>query len=257
MWIRAELKRTLICILLVGGLGVAMTSPVSHGFPDWGRQRAASDISILSITNQAANPVIQSDILFVGNMPYMFVEAIAPAGRMVVDITWFADAGGIDNLGGDVVATPSTGDAVVCIPVRGPYVRFDITATPAPTNVNLRVFMTPQRFNSVAGLGHANLISENGGTIGAGATQTFTATRTRAGWATWSCAMGFSNNFTAALQAIDFNGGITLLGVAGGNVPNVGAIVLLPALPINVVMQNFDGVAQTRWCTVVHHPFMT
>ncbi len=234
-----------------------MTSPVSHGFPDWGRQRAASDISILSITNQVANPTIQSDVLFVGNMPYMFVEAVT-AGRMAVDITWFADAGGIDNLGGDRLATPTGGDATVCIPVRGPYVRFDITATPAPQNVNLRVFMTPTRFNvQTDGQGNSTLITANGVILGAGANVTLSATVVRAGWGRWGGVLAGSTNMQMRLESVDFNGTVRLYDVIDSSGARTGGLVYVPALPMQIVIINGDPAAHAYHVALSVHPFLT
>lgn len=232
-----------------------MTTPLSHGFPDWGRQRAASDINILTLSsvNLVASTVYGP--FFVGNMPYLYLR-FDSASSMNVGIAWFADAAATQSLFGDVATTATGGECVVAIPVRGPYVRFTVGRGAYPGTVSVQAYMTPTRFNVYSGTdGETNLITIDGSTINAGATSTVNATSTRAGRVHWDATLVLGVVYLVRLYAVDFVGTLHLLGVIDSNTGRGGGVLYVPALPLRVLFSNFDGANKTAYLSVVHHPF--
>lgn len=236
-----------------------MTIPVSHGFPDWGRQVAASDIEViyLDTENIALQTIYPStDSFFVGAMPYLRVEQSAGAVRSQTTVRWWADTAQTKSLGADFVITPANGSAAQCVPVRGPYVSFVVDLSAYPNDHNLQVFMTPVPFAGISGpAGNNMLITVNGTAVAAGITNTANATVVRGGWAYWQGVFDAGTLGLISLLSVDFNNTARLLDVMGPTLSTQGREVFLPALPVRITAFNGDGVARNLYASVLHRPF--
>lgn len=232
-----------------------MTSPVAHGYPDWGRQRAASDILVLNLNNVAVAGTRADGPFFVGNMPYIHVTAFSGSRTQIV-LDWYADAALTISLDRDVLVTPVALDVIQCVPVRGSYLQVTTNVSVNPSNTTVRIFMMPVPFASAAGTGGDNtLISVDNVLLGAGANAVIDAQTTRGGWIHWSAGAFNSPTFFSRLYAVNFAGGQLLLdtiyypGNAGGG------MVLAPSLPLRIDITNTDVAGHTYSANVHHHPF--
>ncbi len=232
-----------------------MTTPVAHGYPDWGRQSAKSDIEVLIMSGVSISGVTLSAVKFVGNMSYLYVRC-SSASSMNVGISWFADEAATLSLFGDVVTTASGGDAVQCVPIRGPWVRFTFERGAYPGTINFQAYMTDVPFNVYAGTdGENNLIDVNATVVGAGATSTFNAIATRGNWVYWRGVLEAATSARILLLSVDFTGTTHLIDYANQDLASSGRMVLVPALPLRVTVFNNDGVGRDAFVSVVHHPF--
>ena len=254
-------RRQLFKTISLGGIAAlglkesAMTQPVSHGYPDWGRQTAASDIVVVNSIGLNLTALTQTAIFFVGNLPYLYVR-ISSASSSNVGIAWFADAAGTISLFGDVVTASTGGDGTQCIPVRGPYVRFTLERGAYPGTVNFQAIMVSTPFAVYGGLSGENVLIEvDNVSVAAAATLTVDATSTRGGWIHWGCDIFNAAFFFARLYAVDFGGTAHLLHTIYRPGTQVGGMMLAPALPLRVVLNNNDGVAHFVSSSVAHHPF--
>lgn len=232
-----------------------MTSPLQHGFPDWGRQSAGSDILVAYEVGTNITGSTDYGPFFVGDSPYLYVSHSAAVATNL-SIAWFADAALTQSLFGDVITTASGGEAQQCIPVRGPWVRFRAERSAYPGIHNLRVYRVPTPFNVYAGTdGENNLIEENGTAVGAGATSTFNATSTRGGWIWWKGILEAAASTRILLLSVDFTGATHLLDYGSQDAGGTGRMILAPALPLRVTVFNNDAVPRNAYVSVAHHPF--
>lgn len=254
-------RRALLKTLGLGGLGTlllgaeSMTTPTPHGFPDWGRQLAASDISLLNVNNVAIPGSRVDGPIFVGNMPYMYVHALC-ANQAEIVLDWFSDAAGTVPLERDQLVTGIGGDVTQCVPVAGPYVRITTNVSVNPSLTTLRMYMTSTPFAHFATTGGLNtLISIDNALLGGGATVVLNATAARGGWITWRVTAFNAATFLARLYAVNFAGAATLIDSI--NIPGFagGGMMLAPAMPLRLSITNGDAGAHTYFATVVHHPF--
>lgn len=232
-----------------------MTQPVSHGFPDWNRTVAASDIEVISQVGINIPGSQDFGPFFVGNMPYLFVECV-PANRARVTLSWFADSAQTKPLNDDVLISPVGAGITQCVPIRGPYLLVSVEVSVNPTNTTLRVFMTPEPFAASAGLQGLNtLISVNGTNVGAGATVNFDTVETRGGWAYWHAHFETAVAFRIKLYSVSFTGALTLIDFVPASVNQEGKLLMIPATQMRIEAFNADGVARTLFAVLLHHPF--
>lgn len=232
-----------------------MTTPLAHGFPDWGRQSGRSDILVAHQTGVNLTGSTDYGPYFVGDSPYLYVDHSAAVATNL-GIAWFADEAMTLSLFGDVITTASGGEAKQCIPVRGPWVRFHAERSAYPGTHNLRVYKVSSPFNVYAGTdGENNLIDEQGTAVGAGATATYNATSTRGGWIWWKGLLEAAASTRILLLSVDFTGATHILDYGSQDSGGTGRMVFAPALPLRVTVFNNDGVARNAYVSVVHHPF--
>lgn len=229
--------------------------PVLQGAPDFLPQLASSNIQIIRKSESIA-ALTTYPILYVGNTPYMYVRTSA-AVAMNLGIAFFADAAGTQSLFGDVVTTSATAaDAMVCIPVRGPYVKFTVERGAYPGTINLDAFAVPSRFNVYAGTdGENTLIDTHSQVVGAGATVDIDATTVRSGRIFWRAVLEAATSVRIQLFAIDFTGTLHQLDYNSQDMSGTGRILYAPALPLRVRVFNNTASARDFYCSVVHHPF--
>lgn len=254
-------RRDLIRVLGLGAAGAlltgadAMTTPLQHGYPDWGRQRAVSDILVLN-TGSIAIPGVRVDgPFFVGNLPYLYCHALC-ANQAEVTLDWFADSAATIPLERDQLVSGIGGDVTQCVPVAGPYVRITTNVSVNPSTTTLRFYMTSEPFAHFATTGGLNtLISVDGAAVGAVAVGTFNATAARGGWVHWNA---FFDGGVATLQrlyAVNFAGVATLIATADNGNATAGSMAFAPAMPLRIVANNADAVPRNLYAVVTHHPF--
>lgn len=232
-----------------------MTTPITHGFRDFGRQTARADVQVFNSLGLNLVALTQTAVVFVGDIPYMYVR-MSSTSSTNLGISWFADAAGTVSLFGDVMTTATGGEAIQCIPVRGPYVRFTLERGAYPGTVNFQAFMVPVPFNVYAGTdGENTLISVDGTVIPAGTAVAFDAINTRGGWIHWNAFLDGGTITLQRLYAVDFTGVQHLIAVADNGNAGAGSIAFAPALPLRILINNANVVDLSAFAVVTHHPF--
>lgn len=231
-----------------------MTQPVSHGFPDWGRQLAASDIVIQNSLGLNLTALTQTAVYFVGNMPYMYIR-LSSVAQAQVSIAWFADAAATISLFGDVMVTPLGSEATQCVPVRGPYVRFALERSAYPGTVNFQAIMVSTPFDVYAGTSGENvLISVRGQAVPGLTVVTSDAVATRWGWIYWKADYEAAGLYRHELFAVDFSGALHMLDfISNANRAASGRVLPAPALPLRVISLNGDAAPNNLWVSVEHY----
>jgi hypothetical protein len=229
--------------------------PVLQGAPDFLPQLASSNIQIIRKSESIA-ALTTYPIVYVGNTPFMYIR-ISAAVAMNLGIAFFADLAGTQSLFGDVVSTRAfAADAMVCIPVRGPYVKFTVEREAYPGTINLDAFAVPSRFNVYSGTDGENaLISQQNVVLGAGANITFQANTVRSGRAFWTADLRNAGTFICYLYAVNFLGVTTLLDYIDAPSRQRNRSVILPALPVQIQMFNLSAGPFEAFATLHHHNF--
>lgn len=228
--------------------------PVTQGTPDFLPQLASANIQILR-KSESISALKTYPIVYVGNIPYMYIR-ISAAAAMNLGIAFFADAAGTQSLFGDVVTTSTTAsDAMVCVPVRGPYVKFTVERGVYPGTINFDAFSVPSRFNVYAGTdGENTLIDVHPQAIAAGATVDINAITVRSGRIYFRAVLEASASARIQLFAVDFLGVEHMLDYSNQDMSSTGRLLYAPALPLRLRVFN-NGAVLNLYATVTHHPF--
>lgn len=229
--------------------------PVQQGNPDWGRQIAYGAIKILQRSAATASGTSVGPI-YAGNLPFMYVR-LSSIQPTELGIAWFMDAAGTQSLFGDVITIDATAaDAMVCIPVRGPYVKFTFLHAGVTPTINLDVFSVPSRFNVYTLDGGKNvLVSGMNVNLAGGANTTVRASTVRAGRAYWSADLVGGVNFTIYLLSFDYLGVSTILDVAKPANRASARYLFIPATPMGIQVFNQDAGAHDYQVSLLFHPF--
>lgn len=234
-----------------------MTSPFQHGYPDWGRQQATADIGVLDESGVNLTAPTTYGPFLVAGLPYLAVECNS-AQSMEVTLDWYTDSSLTQYISGDTIVTPAGGIAYVTLPVVGNYVRFNVERGAYPGTVTVRASMTANPSSETASGGATNnLLEVDGLTVNAGVTNTYNSTNIRGGWARWDATLILGVVYLVRLYAVDFAGGLTLIGVIDSNTGRGGGMIFVPAMPLRMLFSNFDGANKTAYAFVTHHPFDT
>lgn len=230
-------------------------TPLGHGYPDWGRQTAASDIQVVNSVGLNLTGLTQLGVFPVHNLPYLYVRTDS-ASSTNLGLAWFADSAATISLTGDTITTAVGGSAIQCVPVRGPFVKLTIERGAYPGTVTVQVFMVPKPFNAYAGTaGETNLIESNAVAIAGPGLLQLNATETRGGRIFWNGEIENAAAMIIRLYAVDFAGTTHLIDFTRENGRSMPRMIFAPALPLRVDLQNLDGVAHNSFCVVTHHPF--
>lgn len=229
-----------------------MTTPVRHGFPDWGRHSAATDINVFN--NQAvvgAATVIHGRFL-VGTAPFVHLLYGVSAGGARLTLTWYGSQAGADLIATNTVDVRSIAQADGSFPCLGPYLELSSIADAAGRVVNLQVWQT-EKAGSGFPLGYPDsLIAVPIAVLGAGATRTDNAQAVMWGWGHWFAATEAATTFVHTLQAVNYLNVVNFIAHKGLGVPMGETLFHLPPQMIRVVTTNFDAVAHNVFISVNH-----
>lgn len=234
-----------------------MTQPIAHGYPDYGRQISESDINILEYEDAAFTGDLLFDPLFVGNAPYLFVS-ITSVANVRVTVTFYTDPGANFNLGFEHVSTGGTGEAAVCIPVRGTYVEVYMQIDPGdePEFVTLQVYAVRHPYNRLSNVDSpTTLIAVQNVTVPAAGNTIFPASAVRSGRARWTAEFVGATTFTIYLHSVDFDGTETILDFVRANNRATDRQVFLPPIPVQIRGFNQDGVGRDLLAMLTVNPF--
>lgn len=120
-----------------------MTSPVPHGYPDWARQSAESDMTVLYHVGEALAGATTLGPFFVGGMPYLYLAFSASGLRNRIQFSYYLDAAMTQLVDQDAVTISQNGGYTGSITVFGPYVTITIESSTYPQTYTAKVLMAP------------------------------------------------------------------------------------------------------------------
>lgn len=229
--------------------------PVRQGNPDWGRQIAYGAIKILQRSTGTASGTSVGPI-YAGNLPYIYLRLFC-IQAVELSVSWFMDSAGTQSLFGDVVTVDATAtDAIVCLPVRGPYVKFTFLHAGGNPTISLDVFSVPSRFNVYTVNGGVNsLVVGMNVNLAGGANTTVRANTVRAGRGYWYADLVGGVNFIIYLLAFDYLGVSTILDVVKPANRASARYLFIPAMPMGIQVFNQDAGAHDYQVSLLFHPF--
>lgn len=234
------------------------TTPIEHGYPDWGRQVAQSDILIYSLNDDAFTGTETSARLFAGNTRWLYVN-IQSAANVKVDLLFSTEQSGGLDLSGETVVTGDIGVARVAIPMRGAYVQFvtEIDPTDEPELVVVNVFAIAEPYNTYAFTEGVNqLIAAENVLQGAGTNVYYPPNIVIAGRARWVADFINGVTFTIYLKAIAWDGTERILDYVRANNRATDRQVFLPPLPVYIHAFNQDGSGRDLLAMVIYDPYV-
>jgi len=187
-----------------------MTTPITHGYPDWGRFSAQADV-VYNVENGtvAANPVTRG-AYFVGNVPAVGFFFSVTAGAATVLVEWYDSAALTNLLATETYEFPNGTFTQTTLATLGPYLFLSILDGGAGVTFNCRLWAAPVGRSWASGAGGSVLISVTNTAIAAGVTATNNASEIYVGPAYWTGWQGLAN-FVVFLEALDITGAVTTL----------------------------------------------
>lgn len=231
-----------------------MTSPVSHGYPDYGRFMAGADKLLASDTQVGVNASTIYPRLFVGDVDYVSVFLRSLINHFAFTLR-FLDA----NVGGNllsqqVCSVRNATEFDATIPTAGPFLELEATPSGAGSSFQ-RSFATAHspHIGMRSGYNDPILISFNQ-VIGAGANATFNALRVYAGEAHWFTESA-ADDWTSRLETFDYAGASIIIDEFHTNiVTDKGRQVFVPPVNMRIVVTNFTVGAASFRGSLVHRP---
>lgn len=236
-----------------------MTTPIQHGYPDYGRFSAQSDVILFSVNSEAVNPSIDHGPFFCAGFQYVALTMSPDTKSFQYQLIWTNDAAGTTTLAIDGAIMPIASSNTLVFPVLGPWLIVRATPRTAPGSHGLVVFVVPTGASLVGANADAATFTAGGGvTVGAGLTTTFNYTQVFAGQASvWS-------RITATAGAInilvaDLAGNYSTIALASDTIvgmPKASNFQLfIPPRPLRVDCINLDAVARDFTFAIVGRPF--
>lgn len=232
-----------------------MTAPIAHGYPDWGRYAARSDVLLLDLTGEAYTGVVTHQLGFVGGYEGIAFSFIAVVGPYRVRISY-----GTTALSSSIVTQytfefQSGGMTNVVLPILGPYCFIEVRGTGASTTYTITASTSQRDAIDQPASGKANAIINNyGQPIGAGATATATASVIWPGGA-YLVVYCTGNNWVADVSALSYTGGNNFIDYLVSNgATETQHFLFLPCSQIQVRVTNNSGIAQTYYVFLVGRP---
>lgn len=120
-----------------------MTGPILHGYPDWNRQSAQSDLVVFYKAAEPLAALSTSAAMFVGGMPSLYLAFSATGVRNRIQFSFYADQGLTLLIDQDAVTTSQNGGFTGSITVFGPWVTITVESDTYPQTYNARCIMAP------------------------------------------------------------------------------------------------------------------
>lgn len=229
-----------------------MTSPIVHGYPDWGRYTARATKEYLNTAPVAQPGPTMYGPFFVGDVDHLYLF-FNPGASARVSLDFFLD---------DALAIFIDGHTVDCdtnvlfsrpLNVLGPWVRVTVEGAAYPLAYEIKLTMSSapdQAFGDVPT--KSILFNAQGINYAAGFT-TLTAPYVIPGDAFWQ-AMFPARASELRLLALDMLGNTYLLGDLQGNATQPSLRVILPPMTIQMIVANYGVGVAAYWFTLVCRP---
>jgi hypothetical protein len=183
-----------------------VTSPVLHGYPDWGRATPAADVVFYQQFGAVANGFTQLGPYFVGATPAVGIFFRANGTAYRVQPTFWPDQAMSSYLGAQVLEFARGGvEYYGAIRTLGPWMTLDITPLVNGNTFDATVWAAPAPATIFPNHGDPVLIEVPGQVIGIGATINVDATRIHTGMAHFYLAQRVGTH-NATLYSVDYLG---------------------------------------------------
>lgn len=235
-----------------------MTQPISHGYPDYGRYAATSDVLLLERTNENIAALTQYSPFFTGNLQYIMVYTGTNVTRKNVRLMWLDAESGGNTIAEDGLIQESGRVDTLPFPVLGPWLRVIVDLSAYADTHTIKVFSIPTGSSVVNSLGVGTVMIQQPLTVVAGGTiQNVSATRLFAGEATLST-YADGTLCSVHVQIRDLGGTWTTVyissDVAGGSTRAQIHPVMIPPVPVRAQFHNNNAGNQNFLCGLVGRP---
>lgn len=120
-----------------------MTQPISHGYPDYGRYSAESDIEIADIVADVVNPSTDYGPFFVGHTQFMALAMTATTGRFNYQLLYSKDNPATKFVAKQEAVAPQGGPSTLVFPTLGTWLTIRATPHAAPGIHTMYAFVVP------------------------------------------------------------------------------------------------------------------
>lgn len=216
-----------------------MTTPVSHGYPDWVRQVAQADAVLDSYSFGPVGGITTKGRYFTGGFKYVGVQVSITGNPGFLSFLWYDSQTGGTLIGSQAVPFRNSETLSVSIPVQGPWLAVQYIATAGNITGNGLLWTIAGDSPSTAGPLAPKTLIASGTSILAGATRTDSSTEIMGGKAFFSADSSLAT-WVAILEAVDQTGATT--GVARlSNLTIPGMYLLIPSTPMQIRSVNTTG----------------
>jgi len=232
-----------------------MTTPVAHGYPDFGRFVAQSDSILLRHDNQGISASTDIDLGFVGNYAGLGFAFLSNANGFWIEFRFYQDEALTNFITSYVFDVfPGKSAERVLLPL-GPYLMVRIIPSAALGDYDLTIWSAPNLAIPMNGNPARNvIISQTNAAIAATSNTLIVAARVWPGDANWTC-RSTSSNWTAELHGVDYLGVQTDIDIMAGNASTVlNHRVFLPSETVRVKFTNNEAAARNFWLFVNGRP---
>lgn len=233
-----------------------MTSPVSTGYPDYGRfsGRAAKLYGQGSTTDTTQSIDIMT--VYVGDVEYVGAALMMTTSAARWEFIFYLEEGQVTQLGEYDVDITAGGRYDGSFPVLGPWMRVRRSLPAVTANTST---WTVYQASGIVHSGHVQpetnlLFSVEADPIAATTTETRTTTRTWPGEAMLYVAMD-AVSWNLKLYSVQFSGTLNLLVTISNAWPFAVHRLILPPAPIQAQIRNNDGSAHAYDLVLVARPF--
>jgi hypothetical protein len=232
-----------------------MMAQISHGYPDFGRYQAESDVlfNFETVTTISA-PTLRT-FNYVGNYRYIGIQFGSNLNGFLVRVEFYADALFATPTGAFAFAVRDGGDFSGSFQVTGPFCRVRITPAAANSVFSMTAWSSVSEFVNAGGDSNDNLlVSYLAAPVNAGATRTDLIDRTYPGEAYWACDSN-ATTWEASIFVEDYVGTLSFIQRVDQRFPRHSERVILPAGPVRVTMFNNSGANALASMSLVARPW--
>jgi hypothetical protein len=217
---------------------------ISHGYPDYGRYQAQSDVQFLHEVNVSINAQTNKSLGFVGQLPYMGVNFQGLTGAFSVLFAFYAEITYATLLGVYNFDVSSGGSFGGSIPVGGPFCQVTLYPFGPPKSYSADIWSAPAEFSTFTSSPADNLlIAEKARSVGAGANFQWDAFRTFPGQAHLNLHTTAAV-WNATLWTVEYDGTLDFLAFFENAGANYNEDFYLPAAPARLLVHNGDAAAK-------------
>jgi hypothetical protein len=223
-----------------------MTAPVSAGYPDWGRQASEAQVLEINDTGVVGNGVQIYPIRYIGNAKELYVLANPSTFGCNFNVSFYADAGGIEVLGSHSIHCQQSDIARQPLPILGPYMGASVFPSGGGNfSYSFLVWRTPAPGTLIGVAGDIVVFGQTGSAIAGTGGVTLLSPNVTEGPISWSFFMT-GGNYIATLFARDYVGNKTPLDrVDNATASRDRRTLWVPPQTIQIDITNNNAAAQT------------
>lgn len=228
-----------------------MTTPVVHGYPDYGRFVPRADKLFVNTGAVVINGPTNYTAGYVGDQEALMLRLSATVSNYRATVRWGMDAAFATEVSQFAVDMIAGDNFEHSLAVVGPFFRLTAVSDVYPATIATRVATAGRSDSHLTNLFYnQHLISALGVAVGAGLVSNQEAVRVWPGLAFWSVSASPAT-WSCYLVSVDIFGVQRMIDRLGSDVAERGRLVLLPAGHIRTVFTNTSGAAGAYDVSVV------